>query len=252
MVIATSFAMRSLCGAERHFAQRMFRYFAALSLKYTEPVYPVAVFSYDAPARPEPGSYSLHLPGLDVLQFNFECVQLNRLSWRTFMKMPNPVAAALMARMPMSAEERPRVKAVCLRMLAGLKLDLASSQVVARFVDAYLRLDEQEETMFHEEIKSMPDGEKVMEYITSWEERGIARGREEGIAHGREEGIAHGRETEALRIVGGQLRRRLGSLPAGLEERIAALDVAGLEALGEALLEMTSPADLVAWLDRSR
>jgi hypothetical protein len=94
--------------------------------------------------------------------------------------------------------------------------------------------------MFQKEINSMPDGEKVAEYITSWEERGIARGREEG------------REAEARRIVGVQLRRRLGTLPAGLEERVAVLAVADLEALSEALLEMTSPADLEAWLSARR
>jgi hypothetical protein len=184
------------------------------------------------PARAEPRSYSVRLPGLDVLRFNFECVQLNRLSWRAFMKKPSPVAAALMSRMRVRPRDRPRVKAACLRMLTGLELDLASSSVVSRFVDAYLRLNEQENSMFREEIASSPDGERVMEYVTSWEEKGIAIGRAD----------------EALRIVVPLLRRRLGALPPSVESRVQSLSVLQLEALSEALLDQGSHPELEAWL----
>ena len=40
-------------------------------------------------------------------------------------------------------------------------------------------------------------------------------------------------------------------LPAGAEERIAALSVSRIEALGEALLDFARPADLLDWLDRT-
>jgi len=36
------------------FDRRMFRYFARLYEKYALPVYPVALFSYDAPSTPQP------------------------------------------------------------------------------------------------------------------------------------------------------------------------------------------------------
>ena len=35
----------------------MFGYFARLHGKYDLPVYPIALFSYDAPQRPEPNRY---------------------------------------------------------------------------------------------------------------------------------------------------------------------------------------------------
>jgi predicted transposase/invertase (TIGR01784 family) len=71
----------------------------------------------------------------------------------------------------------------------------------------------------------------------------------EGQLEGRDEAREEGRRREAafvLRLV----RRRLANLPAGTEERIAALPIAALESLGEALLDFAGPADLADWLDR--
>jgi hypothetical protein len=77
----------------------MFRYFARLTEKYDLPVYPVVIFSYDSPARPEPHRYLVTFPGETVLQFQYRVIQLNRLPWRRFMRQENPVASALMAKM---------------------------------------------------------------------------------------------------------------------------------------------------------
>ncbi|WP_313931754.1 hypothetical protein [Nostoc punctiforme] len=80
-------------------------------------------------------------PDLNVLEFRFAAIQLNRLSWRDFLTQPNPVAAALMSKMNIPKLERPQVKAECLRLLATLKLDPARMQLISGFVDTYLRLD---------------------------------------------------------------------------------------------------------------
>ncbi|MEN9222078.1 MAG: DUF4351 domain-containing protein [Thermostichus sp. BF3_bins_97] len=45
-----------------------------------------------------------------------------------------------------------------------------------------------------------------------------------------------------------QLRRKLGSLPAGAAETIRGLSTPQLETLAEALLDFQTPADLMAWL----
>lgn len=223
---------------ERDFGDRLFRYYAALTLRFREPAYPIAVFSYPGPGA-EPHAHVVRLPGLEVLQFRFHVVQLNRLDWRRYLKKPNPVAAALMAKMHVAPADRPRVKAACLRMLVGLGLDAARQALVAGFVDTYLRLDEHEERMFRQEIAT-PDEEKVMEIVTSWEERG----REEG----RREGLEEGRQAEACRFVGALVRRRLGSVAPELEVRLGALPVAVLEELGEAVFDMATLADLERWL----
>jgi hypothetical protein len=120
------------------FARRMFRYFARLHERHALPVYPIVVFSYDS-TRPEPDRYGVSFPDLEVLRFQFRSIQLRRLNWRDYLRRPNPVAAALMARMGMAEEERPRVKLECLRLLTTLRLDPARMKLISGFIDTYLR-----------------------------------------------------------------------------------------------------------------
>jgi Domain of unknown function (DUF4351) len=58
-----------------------------------------------------------------------------------------------------------------------------------------------------------------------------------------------GRAEEALMLVNRLLTRKLGPLPAEVQERLATLPVKQLEALAEALLDFTAPDDLIVWLD---
>src|SRR5215213_6870902 len=92
--------------AEAEFSQRMFRYFARLYEKYRLPVYPIALFSYAAPVRDEPDKHSVVFPDLVVLEFTHRVIQLNRLNWRDFVRQPNPVASALMAKMGVTLADR--------------------------------------------------------------------------------------------------------------------------------------------------
>lgn len=217
------------------FARRMFCYFARLHEKHALPVYPVALFSYDEPQRAEPDEYRVEFPDLEVLAFRFRVVQLNRLDWQDFVERTNPIAAALMAKMRMEPTERPRVKLACLDLLAKLQLDPARRELISGFVDTYLRLTMEEEQVFQAELaKSEPqERERVMEIVTSWMEQGI------------EQGVRQGKWELVLRM----LRKRQGALEADIEARIAGLSVEQIEALGEALLDFTSTADLTSWLD---
>jgi hypothetical protein len=126
------------------FSKRMFKYFARLYEKYDLPIYPVVIFSFDEPKRAESTNHSVTVADLNVLNFNFKAIQLNQLSWRDYLTQENPVAAALMAKMNIAIEERPQVKAECLRLLISLKLDPAKMQLIAGFVDVYLQLNTQE------------------------------------------------------------------------------------------------------------
>jgi hypothetical protein len=62
------------------------------------------------------------------------------------------------------------------------------------------------------------------------------------------EWTAAGIEQGELKIVLRQLHRKLGPLSPALEQQVGQLDLARLEMLGEALLDFSSQADLVAWL----
>jgi predicted transposase YdaD len=158
------------------FPQRMFFYFSRLHQKHLKRIYPIAVFSYDQPAAAAETQYCVEFPDLKALEFNFKAIQLNRLNWRDFLNQPNPVAAALMAKMQIEPQDRPKVKAECLRLLVTLKLNPAKTALISQFVDTYLRLNTTEEQQFQTEIDTMDiaQREEIMQATTSWEEKGIA------------------------------------------------------------------------------
>ncbi len=230
--------------AQSDFPKRMFRYFALLTEKYDLPVYPVVVFSYDTPRRLEPNRFVVAFPKETVLQFKYKVIQLNRLPWRRFVRQENPVASALMAKMKMSARDRPRVKAECLRLLASLKLDPARTKLIGGFVDSYLKLTAEEMKQYERAVERFMPAEKeeIMEITTSWEQMGIVQGISQGIS----QGITQGKETLVVR----QLRRRIGPVPDTLAARLDSLSASQLDDLGEALLDFRTVADLQQWLDR--
>jgi len=77
-----------------------------------------------------------------------------------------------------------------------------------------------------------------------WIEEGRMEGRQEGRREGRQEGRREGEATVTFRL----LNRRCGPLSKATTTRIQALPLERLEALAEALLDFSGPADLAAWL----
>ena len=70
-------------------------------------------------------------------------------------------------------------------------------------------------------------------------------GREEGRSEGRSQGRLEGERSLILRL----LTRRVGELPQDVGERVETLCLEQLENLGVALLDFTSMADLLVWLE---
>ena len=79
-------------------------------------------------------------------------------------------------------------------------------------------------------------------------QEGEARGRQEGEAQGEARGRALGEATVTLR----QLNRRCGPLSDATTALVQALPLEQLEALAEALLDFSGPADLAAWLEEHK
>ena len=173
------------------FGGRFFRYYSAIFATKGLPVYPIVVYSHDAPKKAQPNVYRMAFADGEVLRFTYRVVQLNRLSWRRFLNSHNPVASALMAKMKVAERDRVRVKVECLRLMVTLQLDRARMRLIASFVDTYLNLDEVEGQRFNRslaEAKLLPkERRKVMEIVTSWERKGIEKGRIEGLKEGRQE-----------------------------------------------------------------
>jgi predicted transposase/invertase (TIGR01784 family) len=233
------FHLEAQASPESYFTRRIFFYFARLHQKFLLRIYPIVIFSFDKPYREEPHTYMVEFPNWKVLEFNFKSIQLNRLNWRDFLSQPNPVAAALMSKMRITPEDRPRVKVECLRLLATLQLDSARTRLISGFVDTYLRLNAIETQAFQAEIaKIEPERrEGVMQIVTSWMQEGIEQGIEQGIERER---------SLVLRL----LTKRVGTLSSEVRDRIDQLPIDQVEALGEALLEFRTLTDLEAWLSQ--
>jgi hypothetical protein len=220
---------------------RMFRYFSRLWDRYQLPIYPIALLSF-AGRKAQPQGFSLHFHDLPALDSRYMTVQLNQLDWRAFVNQPNPVASALMARMKIRKSDRAGVKAQCLRLLATLRLEPAKSRLISRFVDAYLRLNDQEMRIFDQTLETLPVDERktVMSYTTSWEEQGIKRGLEMGLQRGREEGLEQGLRS-GLQVAA---RRLFGERAQRLLEQLKDCDLSRLERLQERL---AAGADRMNW-----
>jgi predicted transposase/invertase (TIGR01784 family) len=165
--------------SESAFNRRLFYYFSVLHQRQGKDIYPIVVFSFDKPFRAESDQYQVEIAGLRVLDFRFKAIQLNRMNWRDYLDQANPVAAALMSKMRIATEDRPKVKAECLRLMVTLKLDPAKMSLVSKFVDTYLQLDRDEEKTFQAEVDKMDTAQKeeVMQVTTSWERKGKIEGK---------------------------------------------------------------------------
>lgn len=231
---------------QKQFERRMFHYFARLDAKYLLPIFPIVIFSYDEPKRPEKSQYTVNFPNRKVLEFNYFSIQLNNLKWRNFLNQPNPVAAALMAKMDFQPQERVRVKLECLRMLVTLQLNPAKIELISGFIDTYLRLNTAEEEELNTELKqaNLVEEEQIMEIVTSWMEKGIEKGIEQGIKQGIEQG--------EQKIIKRQLQRRFNNITPTLESQINSLSSAQLENLADVIFDLQSLADLTNWLEQQK
>lgn len=147
-----------------------------------------------------------------------------------------------MAKMRIAADDRPKVKAECLRLLATLRLDPAKTRLISGFVDTYLRLNGEEEQVFQSEIGKLETRarEGIMQIVTSWMQQGI------------EQGIEQGSQQEARSLILRLLARKVGEISDAARSQIETLSTTQLEALGEALLDFRELADLKIWLQENQ
>ncbi len=218
--------------SEADFSRRMFNYFSRFIQSSGLDVYPIVLFTFDAPLRAEPDSFNVHFPNLEVLTFRFHSIQLNRLNWRDFVRQPNPIAAALMAKMKIAEGERIYVKLECLRLLATLKLNPAKSRLIYGFVNSYLNLSSEENTIFTREFEALAPEEKspMIELTNDWIEKGKLIGKAAGKREGKRQGMFEllmkigskkfGDPSEAVSIELGQIKEttRLEALSDRLDD----------------------------------
>ena len=80
----------------------------------------------------------------------------------------------------------------------------------------------------------------------------LDRGRQEGLQEGEAQGEARGRALGEATVTLRLLNRRCGPLSEATTTRIQGLPLEQLEALAEALLDFSAPADLATWLEEHK
>ena len=118
------------------------------------------------------------------------------------------------------------------------------TQLSRQEVEAMLGLNIQE-TRLYQEAKE--DGAReVMELSREEIEARLSLDIEDTPIY--QEGRQEGSQAEAVRLVQRLLRRRLGEVPDEVLAQVRALALPQLEDLGEALLDVTTLAELTTWL----
>ncbi|MFN0029397.1 MAG: Rpn family recombination-promoting nuclease/putative transposase [Acidimicrobiales bacterium] len=75
-------------------------------------------------------------------------------------------------------------------------------------------------------------------------EQGLVEGLEQGLVEGRQEGLLEGEARVVLRV----LQRCLGPIEDAVMARVRSLSLADLEALADAVMDLDTHGELVAWL----
>jgi predicted transposase YdaD len=115
--------------------------------------------------------------------------------------------------------------AACAQLLAGINFSKT-------LINMYLKEELMRESVVYQSIVA----------------ESTQKGLQQGLDQGRQQGLQQGESAVILRI----LKKRFGSLPERVREEISVLETERLEALGEALLDFESLADLDAWLAGNR
>jgi flagellar biosynthesis/type III secretory pathway protein FliH len=147
--------------------------------------------------------------------------------------------------------------------LARTKIRRKEKEFVAGFFSKYQPLTAQEALQLERELgKVKPEAAKeaVMNltnpFIELGKQRGLQQGLQQGLQRGREQGreqgLQQGRQQGEADLVLKLITRRLGAISSSQEKAVRRLPLRKIEALGEALLDFTSVADLSRWLRNNK
>src|SRR5690625_461358 len=163
---------------QKDFTERMFHYYSFLYGYYRQPIIPIAILTFKE--QPNDQQYVITFNDLEIMKFEYFTLHLASLNWRSFIRKPNPVAAALLGKMGYTKSEKVRIKVEFFRMMNDLKIDKDKSRFLLQFLEVYMPLSETEEDEVMAELKRETENFDIASLPISYEERGKKIGREEG------------------------------------------------------------------------
>jgi hypothetical protein len=226
------------------FPKRLLVYNMRIFELFDKPAISLALLT-DNISQWRPTHYAFEYPDT-ALNFRFGMVKL--LGYKSRLEeleaSDNPFALVVMAHLQAQANRRDavgrkNVKFTLIRKLYERGMSEQDIINLFRFIDWVIRLPRLLQHQFWQDVRDFEE-QRHMPYITSVQKIGEEIGFERGL----QEGQQQGERTLILR----QLTRQVGKLPAATRKKVEALPLAQLEALGEALLDFSSLADLQTWL----
>jgi hypothetical protein len=217
---------------DRDLGRRMLEYFILDWSQFDLPVYLIAVLSYQGGTKNKLVPLAVQFPNKKILEFDFDVIDLGSMDAESYVKIENPAALALSARMKFSKGKRwDLIKNFALTMTAMMSC-IRVPDILAEFFFAYHRISAEEELHLMKEIGTVElteMGNGIMQTYNPW----INVARREGLAAGRMQGEAE--------LVLKQLSRRLGKVSDADKKAILKLE-----------LPKIAYADLTHWLHENK
>jgi hypothetical protein len=224
--------------ARANLALRMLEYFLLDWRDFGLPVYPVAVLSHPEFNPQTKSPLSLRIRDQEILKFHFAVIDLARLDAREYVGMPNTAAMALSSRMHVNCDETVATAIDFIRNITQKAWSESELESISSYFLAYQEFGIEDALKLKEELSMIENMELPKEIL---EKNPIFQFvMDKGERQGRQQGEAN--------LVLRQLARRVGSVTPAQEAGIRKLPLADIEALGEALLDFVSAADLAGWL----
>lgn len=240
---------------QKDFEERMFSYFCGIYFKYRKLIFPIAMFTDKAVWRkPVSNCYSLSLYDFPIVDYRYQLIKMKDFTSLEFEEKiaDNPLAAAYLPLTKYKKSERALIKAKAMQGIATTVQGSDKQAVLLSLIEMSLLLDKKEQNEFKEIINTDVNYEET-KMLQSVEELGIEigmeRGLERGLEKGLEKGREEGREEGERKLVLRQLNKKLTYLEDKIKDQITKLDIAKIEKLGEALIDMTNIDDLQNWLN---
>jgi hypothetical protein len=221
------------------FGFRLWEYNAMLTMRFHPVVITVALLPFMTGNGIELARYVETAFGQDYIKLEYWRIPLHGLKAEDYLAAGPALGAAFAALMRPGSGGTVDLKYAITNRLDQGDIDEPTQHMLLDFLKIYLILTDEEQAQY--EARLTPEGDRTMAAVEqTWSERLIAQGVEQGI----QEGVLRGKRQTVIR----QTQERFGTIPAGLEERLAGLDEATLDGLLVRIVHVASADELMAGL----
>ncbi len=238
------------------FPMRMYTYSAALTQKFALPVLAVAVYVHRR-AHPLPRAYEVKINANVVNRFSYPIIKLWEYEADIRAGYYRPLAPLLISMaqertVDVLATERDLIMQEQNQHKRAHLLAMAAL-VASRYLDQNLVWDffiqEVGRMEMLEELQTMPlIGELLTDRYQQGIEQGMEQGMEQGIEQGMEQGVEQGIKTALRQSVAFILGHRFGATPEQLPDQLETMNLAQLQDLQRAALDVNSLDEFNAYL----